>query len=221
MTGSRRYDAFTVIRAPFLPAILAAIIILAACGREPAPTPNIPVSPPTPPAAATATTTPADTPAPAAAATATAAPADMPTPPAPADTPTPPQATGAATAPTAPPTATPAPAPPESDPEAVAAIRRIVYAYWTALNRYDVDSAITMLEHGYRAQEEEAIRSDIGRMKLFGATLEVSEETPPTVNADGNYETYLTLRTPVDTRRALMVFSHIDGRWQIIFSGEQ
>lgn len=111
--------------------------------------------------------------------------------------------------------------PSDSSPEQDAAeIRQIAEAYWEALNDYDVDHAITMLEPGYRAQEEEPIRKDIGTMKLFRVKLEVSEETPPTSNADGDYETYLSMKTPVDTRRVLMVFRRIDGKWWIVFSGE-
>ena len=104
--------------------------------------------------------------------------------------------------------------------EDVAAIRQIVEAYWEAFNEYDVDHAVTMLEPGYRAQEEDLIRSDIGRMKILRVTLEVSEETPPTLNADGDYETYLSLKTPIDTRTVLMVFRRIEGQWWIIFSDE-
>lgn len=77
-----------------------------------------------------------------------------------------------------------------------------------------------MLEPGYRTQEEESIRSDIGRMKLFRVKLDVSEESPPSLNADGDYETYLSVKTPVDTRKVLMVFRQIDGQWWIVFSGE-
>lgn len=108
-------------------------------------------------------------------------------------------------------------APPEQE---VAEIRQIVEAYWIAFNEYDVNHAVTMLEPGYRAQEEELIRSDIGRMKLFRVKLEVSEETPPSLNEDGDYETYLSMKTPVDTRRVRMVFRRIDGQWWIVFSGE-
>jgi len=89
-----------------------------------------------------------------------------------------------------------------------------------AFNEYDIDQAITMLEPGYRAQEEEPIRKDIGTMKLFRVKLEVSEETPPTPNVNGDYETYLSMKTPVDTRRVLMVFRRIDGQWWIVFSDE-
>lgn len=111
----------------------------------------------------------------------------------------------------------PSDSPPEQD---VAEIRQIAEAYWIALNEYDIDHAITMLEPGYRAQEEEPVRKDIGLMKLFGVKLEVSEETPPIRNADGDYETYLSMKTPVDTRRVLMVFRRIDGQWWIVFSDE-
>ena len=111
--------------------------------------------------------------------------------------------------------------PSDSSPEQEAAkIRQIVEAYWIALNEYDVDHAITMLEPGYRAQEEEPIRKDIGLMKLFGVKLEITEETPPSLNAHGDYETYIRVKTPVDTRRVLMVFRQIDGQWWIVFSGE-
>lgn len=136
--------------------------------------------------------------------------------------PTPSESPTAAPEPTIMPT--PSPTQPESThtpPEQeVAEIRQIVEAYWIAFNEYDVNHAVTMLEPGYRAQEEELIRSDIGRMKLFRVKLEVSEETPPSLNEDGDYETYLSMKTPVDTRRVLMVFRRIDGQWWIVFSGE-
>jgi hypothetical protein len=104
--------------------------------------------------------------------------------------------------------------------EDLAIIQGIIEEYWAALNDYDVDHAITMLEESYREAEEELIRSDIGRMKLFRVKLGVSEETPLTLNAEGDYETYLTVKTPVDSRRVLMVFRHIDGQWWIVFLDE-
>ena len=111
--------------------------------------------------------------------------------------------------------------PSDSTPgQEAAEIRQIVEEYWIALNEYDVDHAVKMLEPGYRAQEEELIRSDIGRMKLFRVKLEVSEETPPSLNPDGDYQTYLSVKTPVDTRRVLMVFRRIDGQWWIVLSGQ-
>ena len=96
----------------------------------------------------------------------------------------------------------------------------MVETYWGAFNDYDADSALSMLEESYRALEDELIRSDIGRMKLFRVQLDVSEETPPTLNADGDYETYLSLKTPIDSRTVLMVFRRIDRQWQIVFSDE-
>ena len=96
----------------------------------------------------------------------------------------------------------------------------MVKEYWEALNDYDVDRALPMLEDNYRAAEEELIRKDIGRMKIFRVKLGVAEQSPPTLNGNGDYETYLEIETPVDTRRVRMVFSRIDGQWRIIFSDE-
>ncbi len=107
-----------------------------------------------------------------------------------------------------------------SSAEDVATIGEMVEAYWAAFNAYDADVAISMLEASYRAAEEELIRRDIGRMKLFRVRLDVSEETPLTLNEEGNYETYLKITTPVDSRRLLMIFRRTGGQWRIVFSDE-
>ncbi len=144
--------------------------------------------------------------------------ATLPSPPATA-TPTPTQA------PTQTPTATSTPRPPpdptptENPAADIAAIRAIVVAYWEAFNDWDADRALSMLEPAYRAAEDPLIRRDIERMEQFGVRLEVSEETPPTLNDDGDYETYVTMVTPIDTRRLRMVFRRSDGAWWIVFSG--
>ena len=104
--------------------------------------------------------------------------------------------------------------------EDLAVMMRIVRAYWGAFNTYDADVALSMLEENYRADEEDLIRRDIGRMKLFRANLDVSEEKPLALNEEGDYEIYLKLATPVDTRRLKMVFRRIEGQWRIVFSDE-
>lgn len=117
--------------------------------------------------------------------------------------------------------APPNPAPGGSgSPDEVDAIRLMAKEYWAALNDYDAHRALPMLEPGYRAEEEEQIRKDIGRMKIFRVKLGVSEDTPPTLNEDGDYETYINLETPIDTRRVLMRFSHINNQWLITYSDE-
>ena len=206
--------------------MMAAVILLLACGAEPSP--SAVTDPTAPPARATATPPPTIPPTAASAPgpTIVASPVLAPTPTEPAGAaaatrerpePTPvPASTETAT--TVPPTPTVAP---ERNPEEdVLEIRRIIAEYWNALNDYDVDHALTMLEEGYRAQEEEPIRKDIGRMKLFRVKLGVSEKSPPTLNADGDYETLLGLKTPVDSREARMVFRKIEGRWWIVYSGQ-
>ena len=108
----------------------------------------------------------------------------------------------------------------ESSAEDIATIGRMVDAYWAAFNAYDADLAVSMLERGYRADEEELIRRDIGRMKLFRVKLDVSEEKPLALNDQGDYETYLRIATPVDSRKVKMVFRRIEGQWRIVFSDE-
>ncbi len=190
---------------------MAVLAVLLSCRGEPSPAPLNTGSPP----AALPTPTALD---PATAPTATAA-----TAPSPATATARPSATAVQVrlSPTDPPsTATAEPTEAVSREEEVAEIGRMVETYWGAFNDYDPDSALSMLEESYRALEDELIRSDIGRMKLFRVQLDVSEETPPTLNADGDYETYLSLKTPIDSRTVLMVFRRIDGQWQIVFSDE-
>ena len=202
----------------FLIGMLGILICLAACRGEPSPSagrtaaavtvlPTPTESPPTrPPAAATATAT-APTPVPTASAPARPTETKPQTPP----TDEPFMSTSSQTEPG-----------PGSNgsPDDVTATRQIVKEYWDALNDYDVDRALPMLEPGYRVQEEGPIRQDIDRMRMFRVKLGVSEESPPAQNKNGDYETYLKLETPIDTRRVLMIFRRIDGQWQITYSDE-
>ncbi len=188
----------------------AALFLLTACGSEPSRTtpssPTVPAVQPSPTVAATfqptATTAPA-----------TDAPTAVRVRPEPTAVPASPT-----TAPTDPPTPLPTDST-EGDPEEeVAEIRRMIEAYWQAFNDYDADLALSMLEEGYRSLEDELVRNDIGRLKLFRVKLEVTEESPPTPNADGEYETLIRMKTPVDSRQVRMVFRKIEGQWWIVYS---
>lgn len=134
-----------------------------------------------------------------------------------AEAPTPSPNAGQVSTPSGTQTATPSAG---ASAEDFATMTQMVEVYWGAFNAYDADLALSMLEENYRADEEELIRRDIGRMKLFRATLEVSEEKPLALNEAGDYEIYLKLATPVDTRRVKMVFRRIEGQWRIVFSDE-
>lgn len=202
---ARRLLSFTLI----LLGALAMLACLTACGGETTPPQGAMATPAAPLPTAEEPST--------ALSTATAIP--------PSPTPVPPRPTSPSSEPTdTPATPTSAPTKPDngnsSPAEEVAAIRLIVKEYWEALNDYDVDRALPMLEESYRAAEEELIRKDIRRMKLFRVKLGVSEETPPTLNGNADYETYLSLETPIDTRRVLMVFRRIGGEWWIVHSDE-
>ena len=211
---------------------LSVLIILLACRGEPAPPPS---KTPAPPAVRpTLVELPSPLPQDSAAAPGANAPTLAATVPTATATPLPPSQTAVLTpmpprsqpftptavTPTEAPSTAPATPPAEESAEDVAEIRRIISEYWEAMNKYDVDRAIMMLEPAYRVQEEELIRQDIGRMKLFRVKLDVSEDIPPTLNDNGDYETYLSMATPIDTRTVLMVLRRIADRWWIVFSDE-
>ena len=204
--------------------VLSAVAILVACrgeGPPPAGTSSPQQQAVPSPASQAATPTPAAVPSTAPPPTSVAVAASPPTQAVPVrlvDTPVPPALAGHSPVPTG--TSPTLTTNVQGSPEDVAAIHQIVKAYWGAFNSYDADHALAMLEPAYRATEEELIRKDIGRVKLFRVKLDVSEESPPTLNANGDYVTYLTLGTPIDSRRIQMVFRNIDGQWWIIFSDE-
>ena len=196
----------------------AALFLLTACGEEPTGTtdnsPTVPAVQPSPTVAATVQPTPTTAPAPVATAeAATDAPTAVRVRPEPTAVPASPT-----TAPTDPPTPLPTDSTEGNPEEDVAEIRRMIEAYWQAFNDYDANLALSMLEEGYRSLEDELVRNDIGRLKLFRVKLEVTEESPPTPNADGEYETLIRMKTPVDSRQVRMVFRKIQGQWWIVYS---
>ncbi len=201
--------------------VMAVLALLLSCRGEPSPAPQTTEPPPAAQSTQTAhdpTTAPTSL---AAGVASAAAATGRPSPTAVQErlSPTDPLPTTAVT-PTNPPLPIPALAPATIPAEEIAAIRELAATYWQIFNDYNADGALSMLEESYRSLEDELIRRDIGRMKLFRVKLEVTEETTPTLNENGDYETYLSLKTPIDSRTVLMVFRHIDGQWWIVFSDE-
>ena len=115
-------------------------------------------------------------------------------------------------------------APPETqsvsdlDAADAAALRSLTEAYWDAFNGYEPDTVLSLLEPGYRAERDETIRSEIGRLSAFGVTLGVSVETPPALIGPDEAETLVSLRTPLGSRQVRMVFTRIEGEWWITFA---
>lgn len=109
---------------------------------------------------------------------------------------------------------------PSGSAEEADVIRELARMYWETFNAYDADHVLSMLEPSYRAEEDELIRGDIGRMRLFRVQLDVSEKSSPALNEDGEYVTYMNLETPIDSRTVKMVFRHIGGHWWIVYSDE-
>ena len=109
---------------------------------------------------------------------------------------------------------------PTSDAAQVDTFRQMTLDYWEAFNAYDSDRVLGFLEEGYGREREEKIRGDIGRLKLFSVQLGVTEESPPSIVDEDEWEMYLTMKEPLGTRRIRMAFREVDGEWKITFSEE-
>ncbi len=109
---------------------------------------------------------------------------------------------------------------PQVHPQEADALRKLAFAYWEAFNAYDADKALGYLEEDYRQQQDSAVRDDIGMIELFSVKLGMSEETPPQVAGNDEWEMYLTMKEPLGTRRIRMAFRKVAGDWKIIFAEE-
>ena len=119
------------------------------------------------------------------------------------------------------PTAEPAPtAASGGDPETLAALKRLAFEYWIAVNEHDVEKVLSYLEESYRAEAEERVVAEIEQMKLFGVTLGVSERSAPALLSPTEGEMMLNLREPLGTRKVRMAFRLVDGEWKISFAEE-
>ena len=118
---------------------------------------------------------------------------------------------------TADPTTTPEPSP-QLDIEDINALSKLAFAFWDAYNAYDGDKTLGYLEDSYRQLRGEEIRDNIGLMKLFGVKLELSEESPPHMISDGEWEMHMTMKEPLGTRRIRMAFRQVEGEWKIVFA---
>ena len=99
-------------------------------------------------------------------------------------------------------------------------VRNTAFAYWEAWNDFDADRALAFLEPSYRSIEDGEIRRDIDRARRFRARLRISEDSPPVPLGSGQWEMFLIMRTPIDTRRIRMTFLPEGDRCWITFSGE-
>ena len=146
---------------------------------------------------------------------------DMTPTPIPVDDPEPTSTPMAIPEPTPTPADDPSPTPtPEAEAGEAETFRRMTFEYWEAFNAYDADRVLEFLEEAYGQEREEKIRSDIGRLKLFSVQLGVTEESPPSMVDEDEWEMYLTMKEPLGTRRIRMAFRQVDGEWKVVFSEE-
>jgi hypothetical protein len=100
-------------------------------------------------------------------------------------------------------------------------LRDLALAYWAAFNAYDAQGALAYLEPTYRAERTKVVKSDIGRIKLFGVKLGMSEKTPPVLVGPGQAQMYMSLKEPTGTRTILMKFAQPGGgTWLITYAEE-
>lgn len=120
-------------------------------------------------------------------------------------------------------TTAPTTAAPAGDPlsaEDADAVREVASAYWEAYNAYDADTAVSYLDESYRPEKEDLVRDEIGRIKMFGVTLGVSEQSAPTLAGPDEAEMYLDMKEPTGTRTIVMRFARRGDTWSIIHSEE-
>ncbi|PKB67371.1 MAG: hypothetical protein BZY81_04830 [SAR202 cluster bacterium Io17-Chloro-G4] len=106
---------------------------------------------------------------------------------------------------------------PEDDTET---LRWLAFAYWEALNAYEVEKTVSYLEDKYRQAHLGEVEKGIRQMKMFGVKLGLSEESAPRTTGPGLAEMYMTLKEPLGTRRILMEFAKAQGEWKITFAEE-
>jgi hypothetical protein len=117
-------------------------------------------------------------------------------------------------------TATPTPTPLGIASGDAEILRELAFSYWEAFNSYDAEGSLSYLHADYRAEREEQIRSDIGRIKTFRVKLGVSEKSPPTFISPTKGEMFLSMKEPIGTRTIRMAFVNIGGQWEINFAEE-
>ncbi len=115
-----------------------------------------------------------------------------------------------------PPEPTPQPTPADS----TETLRWLAFAYWDALNAYDVEKTGSYLEDNYRQAHLGEVEKGIRKMKMFGVKLGVSEESPPRIKGANEAEMYVALKDPLGIRRILMKFAMVEGEWKITFAEE-
>lgn len=97
-------------------------------------------------------------------------------------------------------------------------LRELGEAYWKALNDYEIDKVLGLLEDSYRQAQEETLRGNVDLMKTFEVKLTVTEESGPQVVDDETREMYWLMKSPLSVDTIHMIFKHVGGEWKIASS---
>ena len=93
--------------------------------------------------------------------------------------------------------------------------QRVIYEYWAAFNRYDLEEALSYYEESYREPEREGVRKEINLLRTFGITLEVVAVSEPSLISEGKVELSMELNTPIGPKYNKYQLVDIDGEWKI------
>jgi hypothetical protein len=102
--------------------------------------------------------------------------------------------------------------------EDIEAARQVVFAYFDALNNYDLEAALACLEESWGNEKELDLSGEIKQMKTYGVTLTVEEEAEATVTTDDRIELYIKIYVSMalqPDRHAAYQLMEIDGEWKI------
>ena len=93
--------------------------------------------------------------------------------------------------------------------------QRVIYEYWAAFNRYNLEEALSYYEESYREPEREGVRKEINMLRTFGITLEVVAVSEPYLISEGKVELSMELNTPIGPKYNMYQLVDIGGEWKI------
>ena len=99
-------------------------------------------------------------------------------------------------------------------------LRLLLDTYFQALNAYDVDGLLPLLEDGYRAEQETAIRAQVDGLKAGGTQLSWIEDRLPGKTGSRSMAMVITVEgDPSGTKEWVVGFVEIgernSGEWVI------
>ncbi|MCH8207238.1 MAG: hypothetical protein IH956_09585 [Chloroflexi bacterium] len=97
-------------------------------------------------------------------------------------------------------------------------LRDLVDAYFDALNSYDLNAALSILEEGYKTDATSAIQQQIDELEAAGAQLKWTEDQAPGLTGPTSMVMFVSVEGPSGTNRWQIQFTELgrnSGNWVI------